>query len=133
MSAETAASTRSTHLGAPLRLTSRGRAVVRLGAWLAVTAVAVLVVLLVWLVAASVVAPGASAGDGTKTVRTGVGAVQPQEVAHVVAQPGDTLWGIAREYAPAQDPRSIVAAVVELNDLSGTGVQVGKALRVPVG
>lgn len=133
MSAATAGSRPSTDVGAPLRLTVRGRAVVRAGAWLAVTTIAALVVLLGWLVVASAVAPGASAGDGTAGVSTGTGAVSVQEVVDVVVLPGDSLWGIAREHSPTKDPRSVVAAVVELNDLSGTGVQAGQVLRVPVG
>lgn len=133
MSAATVGSTRSTEAGAQLRLTARGRRVVRLGGWLVVTAVVVLALLLAWLVAASVVAPGASAGDGSGAVRSGVEVREPQEVVEVVVLPGDTLWGIAREHAPSQDPRSVVAAVVELNDLSDAAVQAGEALRVPVG
>ena len=129
----TTAPTPSARQAAPLRLTARGRRVVRAGAWSAVTVVAALVVLLCWLVVASVVAPGASAGDGTGGVATGVGTTAPQEVVQVVVLPGDTLWGIAREHAPSADPRSVVAAVVELNDLSGTGVAAGDALKVPVG
>jgi Tfp pilus assembly protein FimV len=49
----------------------------------------------------------------------------------VLVQPGDTLWGIADEFAPdGTDPREYVDALVELNGLEG-GLQAGARLRLP--
>jgi hypothetical protein len=48
-----------------------------------------------------------------------------------VVQPGDTLWGIARQVAPGRDPRPVVDEIVEANDLRG-GLQAGQELVVAV-
>ena len=48
-----------------------------------------------------------------------------------VVMPGDTLWSIAREVAPHNDPREVVAQIRELNDLSG-GLVAGQQLLLPV-
>lgn len=46
---------------------------------------------------------------------------------------GETLWQVAREADPTGDPRQVVDAIVELNDLrSGSDVRPGDTLRVPV-
>lgn len=47
-----------------------------------------------------------------------------------VVMPGDTLWSIARDLAPDNDPREVVAAIRELNDLSG-GLVAGQQLLLP--
>lgn len=47
----------------------------------------------------------------------------------VVVDPGDTLWGIARELAPDADPRPLVAELAEL--AGGTALQPGQVLVVP--
>lgn len=48
----------------------------------------------------------------------------------VRVQPGDTLWGIAAEHAPAgSDVRAYVDALIELNDLHGP-LQAGTRLRL---
>ena len=55
--------------------------------------------------------------------------VRTAEAVSVVVEPGDTLWGIARDLAPGADPRPLVAA---LSDLAGDGpLQPGQLLRVP--
>jgi nucleoid-associated protein YgaU len=91
------------------RLTPRGR----------------LVVAVMWLVLAIIAAvPFLRAGEG-----------RPDQVAvrsTVVVEPGDTLWGLAREIDAAADPRPLVAAIVELNGLrSGAEIQPGDVLVVP--
>lgn len=52
---------------------------------------------------------------------------------HVVVQPGQSLWSIARSLAPQADTRATVAAIVELNGLDGSVVHPGQSLVVPVG
>ena len=103
----------------PLRLTRRGRRLVR-------TAVVTLA-LLVALVTAVV------AGVGVGASQAGDGAAVPA-TATVVVQPGQTLWGVARSVAPGADVRETVARIKELSGLSGAGadtVRPGQQLVVP--
>jgi LysM repeat protein len=101
---------------APLRLTRRGRHVVRAGV--------VLLMLLLMTVAALGLARGASAADGPVPRVT--------VVTHVVL-PGETLWGIAQQVAPDDDPRDTVARIVEFNAMTSPAVQAGQRLALPPG
>jgi Tfp pilus assembly protein FimV len=74
------------------------------------------------VVASLLVVPGLAKGDGPE---------RPAPRVHYVVQPGDTLWSIARQVAPDRDPRPVVDALVEANDLHG-GLQAGQELTVPV-
>ncbi|MDP3712328.1 MAG: LysM domain-containing protein [Mycobacteriales bacterium] len=47
-----------------------------------------------------------------------------------VVMPGDTLWSIAQDLAPDNDPREVVAAIRALNDLAG-GLVAGQQLLLP--
>lgn len=95
----------------PLRLTRRGR-------------LAALVVFLAALLAGGVlVGPGTSRASG----EAGPG----REYAYVVVQPGETLWGIARQAAPDTDPRATIERIRDLNALSDTGVQAGQRIALP--
>jgi len=99
---------------APLRLTRRGRLVVRLlggAGLLLVVAVGVLT------------GPSALAGPESERV----------PVAQRVVLPGETLWGIAGEVAPGTDRRETVAQIMELNGLSSAEVTAGTRLSVPAG
>ncbi len=98
----------------PIRLTRRGRVVVRLAA-----AVLGLVV-----VAAVVLAGGRSAFAEP----TGA----PMRVEYHVVLPGETLWRIAGDVAPGADRRDTVARIAELNDLTSGDVAVGTRIAVPV-
>jgi hypothetical protein len=50
----------------------------------------------------------------------------------VVVGGGETLWDIAQQIAPGQDPRTVIADIVDLNDLSDAGsIRIGQALVVP--
>lgn len=60
-----------------------------------------------------------SAGGVTDTVRVNVAS-------------GETLWALAAEYVPEQDPRVVVAHIVELNALSTSTVHAGQSLDIPV-
>ena len=60
----------------------------------------------------------------------GVAPVAP--VARVVVQPGDTLWGIAREHGPArEDVRSIVYRIKQASRLDTSLIHPGDVLLVP--
>ncbi len=51
----------------------------------------------------------------------------------VVVGPGETLWDIAQRLAPGEDPRDVIAEIVDLNALSDAGeIRVGQKLFVPV-
>jgi hypothetical protein len=50
----------------------------------------------------------------------------------VVVQPGQTLWDIAQEVEPGQDPRTVIDEIVDLNALSSAGeIRAGQPLYVP--
>jgi nucleoid-associated protein YgaU len=94
----------------PLRLTLRGRRVV----------------------AGLSVAIGLSIAAVTATVvQVSGGGLQLAGVSTVVVQPGDTLWSIALDAAPDEDPRAVVEEIVDLNDLEGVGVAPGQVLELP--
>lgn len=50
---------------------------------------------------------------------------------HVIVQPGDTLWSIARAVAPDVDPRDAVGAIVRLNALDSGSLDVGQSIAIP--
>lgn len=51
----------------------------------------------------------------------------------VVVRPGDTLWGLARQYAPDMDPREAVYIIRTANSGIDPGrIQPGDVLLVPV-
>ena len=93
-----------------LRLTRRGRVLVR-----------VLAVVLV-VAAFLVVVPGLARGDGPD---------RPGPRVTYVVEPGDTLWSIAQRVAPGRDPRPVVDGLIQANDLRG-GLQAGEELTIPV-
>jgi LysM repeat protein len=49
----------------------------------------------------------------------------------IVVQPGQTLWSIARDVAPAADRRETIARIIQLNALPSSGVSAGERLVVP--
>ena len=93
-----------------MRLTRRGRVLVR-----------VLAIVLV-VAAFLLVAPGLARGDGPD---------RPAPRVTYVVQPGDTLWSVARRLAPGRDPRPVVDGLIEANDVRG-GLQAGQELSIPV-
>ena len=94
-----------------MRLTRRGRLLLLLVA----LAVALAVVM-------AMSAPAASSGE-THSVAGQT----------VVVASGETLWDIASRVAPDEDPRIVIAQIVELNSLQDAGsVRVGQRLDVPV-
>lgn len=66
--------------------------------------------------------------------------VAGQKVAHaesesvivsVTVAPGGTLWDIASEVNPTQDPRQTIADIIALNELDSPEVEAGTSLMVP--
>ena len=104
----------------PVRLTRRGRIVVAV----LLTAAALLVAVPLWLAAAA----RAQATSGGSPA----GAVY-QNLTPVVVHPGESLWSIALRAEPNADPRIVVHQIMELNALSGTGIEPGERLWVPRG
>jgi hypothetical protein len=102
----------------PLRLTRRGHLLVGIAGWFVVVAAGALVVLL----AALILGGPAEAGDRPD-------AAVP--VSKHVVLPGETLWGIASTSSPDEDPRDVIARIVELNALPGSQVRAGQILFLP--
>jgi LysM repeat protein len=53
-------------------------------------------------------------------------------VRYVTVAPGETLWSIAGEVAPATDRRDTVQRIVDLNALDGPRLSVGQRIAVPL-
>ena len=51
----------------------------------------------------------------------------------VTVESGDTLWGYAEEYAPAQDPYDFVQRAQQLNDLPTQRLTAGSTITLPTG
>lgn len=51
---------------------------------------------------------------------------------YVVVEPGASLWTVATELDSSADPRDLVAEIVQLNQLGGSGVDAGQPLAVPL-
>ena len=98
-----------------LRLTRRGR-LVFIGLPLMLTAAAALTVL----------------GFFTAPAKASSGAPEVTETLKVSVTPGDSLWGLAEEFAPDRDPRDVVSDIMELNNLSDDRVSAGVQLYIPV-
>lgn len=67
--------------------------------------------------------------SGPTVIETAADAGAVAEAAIVVAQPGDTLWTIARRLQPAGDVRPLVQRLSELN--GGAQLVPGQAVRLP--
>ena len=94
-----------------VRLTHRGRLV--------------LLVALVGLVLAVLMLVGTPAAQST-------GATHHAPAVTVVVEPGQTLWDIANDVAPHEDPRAVIAEIIDLNALSDAGsIRAGQPLYVP--
>jgi LysM repeat protein len=52
--------------------------------------------------------------------------------ASYVVRPGDTLWDIAEQVAPGEDPRVVIAQIQRANALDGESLQPGRSLVLPV-
>lgn len=50
---------------------------------------------------------------------------------YVTVSSGQTLWAIAEKYAPGQDVRDTIDAIVSLNNLTEGTVQPGQRIALP--
>ena len=95
----------------PVRMTGRGRAVF------------VLALVLVAFLAVSLLRTGTQAGAGTQSTGSATRTV--------TVHPGETLWQLALQVAPNDDPRDTIDRIRDLNSLDTTVVQAGQRLIVP--
>ncbi|WP_222267969.1 LysM peptidoglycan-binding domain-containing protein [Modestobacter marinus] len=95
----------------PLRLTRRGRRVV--------AGLSIAIGLAVAVATAMVV--GSESGPVLRLAG----------VETVVVEAGDTLWAIAVDAAPEEDPRAVVDAIRDLNELDGVALEPGRVLQLP--
>ncbi|SEN87246.1 LysM peptidoglycan-binding domain-containing protein [Cryobacterium sp. TMT1-3] len=118
-----------------LRLTRRGRAVLT-------TLAAVPLVLGALAFAVNGGAAGASdsaTGIDVMSYTTDSGIVatlaySPTDVGSarfITVDPGQTLWDLAEEISPSEDPRDVVADIKRLNALSVETLQPGQRLEIP--
>jgi hypothetical protein len=98
----------------PLRLTRRGRLLLR-------AALALLVGLSVAVAVLTVSRPAAA---GT--------VAHPVVTRYHVVMPGETLWRIAADEVPGVDARDTAARIIELNQMPGSALQAGQRLALPV-
>ena len=69
---------------------------------------------------------GVAAAEGTASV--GAAAFE-----YVTVDSGQSLWELAQSIAPKQDPRDVIADIVNLNQLASEAVQPGQRLALPAG
>jgi len=98
-----------------LRLTRRGRVVLTL-LLVAPVVLALVIAFFVGAGAAASSSAGASAG-----------------FEYVTVQPGQSMWELALELAPASDPRDVIADIQRLNALTTSEVHPGQRIAVPAG
>lgn len=77
-----------------------------------------------------VIALGAAALAGGSALASGETGAPAAVFETVTVEPGDSLWGIAAEFAPGADPRDVVDAIVRLNGLE-RAIVPGQRLALP--
>lgn len=96
-----------------LRLTRRGRVV-----FTTLAALPLIVSALMFTVNGG----GALAGDSAQ---------QRVSFDYIIVPAGESLWSIAEAVAPEVDPRDVVDAIVNLNQLGSAEIQAGQRLAIP--
>jgi hypothetical protein len=69
---------------------------------------------------------GVAAAEGSASGRT-------TAFEYVTVDSGQSLWELAQSIAPKQDPRDVIADIVNLNQLASEAVQPGQRLALPAG
>ena len=73
---------------------------------------------------------GVLSGPVANAVGVG-GAAAARPARTYVIRPGDTLWSIARRSSPSTDPRLVVGAISDANDLDPAALVPGQQLVIP--
>ncbi len=100
-----------------IRLTTRGRRLLR-----------TLLFVLALAIAASTAVFGHISASQASSVRSAAA------TSIVIVQPGQTMWGLAAQVAPNDDPRDTIERIAQLNSLTGaqaSTVHPGQRLVVP--
>ncbi len=79
-----------------------------------------------WVLAGAAVVLAVRAGIGT-----GPAAIAPAGARTVVVAPGQSLWGIAEQQLPGDDPRVAIDEISQLNSLHSAMLQPGEVLLLP--
>lgn len=74
----------------------------------------------------------AFAVNGGGAVAGGAGQ-QGSSFDYIAVPAGASLWTLAEDIAPAEDPRDVIDAIIDLNQLSSAEVQAGQRLAIPAG
>lgn len=64
---------------------------------------------------------------------SGAAETRPVEATTVSVMDGDTVWGLAAEFAPERDRQQVVAEITEMNGLTGSVLVPGQEIFVPTG
>ncbi len=104
-----------------LRITRRGRLCLTLAGFAVLAGVA-----------ASILAPAVAGLAGLLEPAPATVPVSA-EVERVTVLPGQTLWEIARQQRPGDDPRDVVVDIRHLNNLTDSRVMAGQQLVLPAG
>jgi hypothetical protein len=86
---------------------------------------------LILVIAGALLAGVGKQVQSAQAVGTETAPVSTVEFEYVTIMPGDSLWGIAEQYAPEVDPRDFIADIVALNNLSDSVVDTGMRLALP--
>jgi LysM repeat protein len=80
-------------------------------------------------IAAALGVIGVLSGPVANAVGVGASAAGPSRT--YVIRPGDTLWSIAKRSSPAADPRLVIGAIRDANDLDPAALVPGQQLVIP--
>lgn len=71
-------------------------------------------------------------GMFTTPVLAGSEDISSVDAVKITVVEGDSMWGIAQEVSPSQDPRITIEQIQELNSIDGKSLRVGQEIFVPV-
>lgn len=106
-----------------VRLTRRGRVLLRLMVGIVATVGVVLFV--------NVRSGAQDAGQAPATDAAATSGSSALAAGYMTVVPGDTLWAIAVRIQPDTDPRAVVQALSEVNGLDSPVIQPGQRLILP--
>jgi Tfp pilus assembly protein FimV len=93
----------------------------------------VLATFVILVVAATVTAVWMVAAGGAAASSQGMPSRSPYSgMTQVVVRPGQTVWSVAVAADPSANPWTVVQQIAAVNSLTGTNIQAGQLLWVPV-